>query len=166
METEINELKEDNRLLKEKMDEVVRSSKRREGNTWREINRIVDEVTEPTHDGKSQTRPKTAPNSSRPNSVTRDLHKSRSSHTQSSLSASLAPSTSSHAFESGHTSENGLIEKVQGENCVGFRYASGKLVLKYDNGTVKEKSPDGKTEITRFANGDVQHSLPDKSVGV
>lgn len=72
LQSELSELKEDNRLLTEKMNAVLRrvfklmshasllvrssgqyfenlfrDSKRREGNTWREINRIVDRVTEP-----------------------------------------------------------------------------------------------------------------------
>ena len=72
LQSELSELKEDNRLLTEKMNAVLRwvfelmnfalplaphslhqfenpfrDSKRREGNTWREINRIVDKVTEP-----------------------------------------------------------------------------------------------------------------------
>ena len=46
LEQENRQLKVDNKALTERMDEVVRNSKRREGNTWREINRIVDQVTD------------------------------------------------------------------------------------------------------------------------
>ena len=46
LDQENRQLKIDNKALTERMDEVVRNSKRREGNTWREINRIVDQVTD------------------------------------------------------------------------------------------------------------------------
>ena len=46
LDGEIKHLKTDNKILTERMDEIVRNSKRREGNTWREINRIVDQVTD------------------------------------------------------------------------------------------------------------------------
>ena len=35
---------------------VLRDSKRREGNTWREINRIVDRVTEPETKKEAENR--------------------------------------------------------------------------------------------------------------
>ena len=46
LDGELKQLKTDNKVLTERMDEIVRNSKRREGNTWREINRIVDQVTD------------------------------------------------------------------------------------------------------------------------
>ena len=45
-----------------------------------------------------------------------------------------------------------------------MRYASGRVVIKYDNGTVRERSPDGKTEVMKYANGDVEQRLPDGKV--
>lgn len=44
------------------------------------------------------------------------------------------------------------------------RLASGKIITKFSNGTVKEKSADGATEIFRYQNGDVQQTLPDGKV--
>ena len=128
------------------MDEIIKNSKRREGNTWREINRIVDQVTEP----ETESRPKTVP--------------TKTSRLTESMSHLNSTGNSSIPFEPGHTSHNGVIETIRGDACVNLRFASGKIVIKYDNGTIKERSPDGKTEITRFANGDVQHNLPDNSV--
>ena len=61
LENEVKTLKEDNRLLKEKMDEIIRHGKRREGNTWREINRIVDQVTNEDTKNLSKIEPNKTP---------------------------------------------------------------------------------------------------------
>ena len=77
------------------------------------------------------------------------------------IDTSLTMTTS---FEPGHTSMAGVCETIQGETSVTQRYVSGKVVIKYDNGTVHERSPDGKTEIMKYANGDIQQVLPDGKV--
>ena len=38
------ETKQENIKLNEQIDEIMRNSKRKEGATWREINRLVDQV--------------------------------------------------------------------------------------------------------------------------
>ena len=38
------ETKQENMKLNEQIDEIMRNSKRKEGATWREINRLVDQV--------------------------------------------------------------------------------------------------------------------------
>ena len=72
--------------------------------------------------------------------------------------------TMTTSFEPGHTTMNGVVESIQGDSSVTHRYASGRVVIQYDNGTVHERSPDGKTEIMKYANGDVQQILPDGKV--
>ena len=79
-------------------------------------------------------------------------------------STSISRNSSVFAPGSGADIPAGIIETIQGDNCVTHRYASGKLVTKYDSGTIKEKSADSKTEITRYINGDVQQHLPDGKV--
>ena len=82
-----------------------------------------------------------------------------------SSTSNLSRNSSVFAPGSGTDIPAGIIETIQGDNCVTHRYASGKLVTKYDSGTIKEKSADSKTEITRYINGDVQQHLPDGKVG-
>ena len=81
------------------------------------------------------------------------------------MRSSTSRNSSVFAPGSGADIPAGIIETIQGDNCVTHRYASGKLVTKYDSGTIKEKSADSKTEITRYINGDVQQHLPDGKVG-
>ena len=51
-------------------------------------------------------------------------------------------------------------ERLQpGGSRAELRYADGSRVVRFANGTEKERRPDG-TTVTRFPNGDVQRALP------
>lgn len=167
LQSELSELKEDNRLLTEKMNAVLRDSKRREGNTWREINRIVDKVTEPEIKKEVENlieQPKKSITKSAPSTSKRSISPDSSLAITMRSSTSISRNSSVFAPGSGADIPAGIIETIQGDNFVTHRYASGKLVTKYDSGTIKEKSADSKTEITRYINGDVQQHLPDGKV--
>ena len=44
------------------------------------------------------------------------------------------------------------------------RLASGKTITKYENGTVKEVSADGRSIVQKYQNGDIEHVFPDGKV--
>ena len=52
------------------------------------------------------------------------------------------------------------------EGKITQRLASGRIVTKFPNGTVKEISANGDTTVLRYQNGDVQQTLPDGKVKI
>jgi len=57
-----------------------------------------------------------------------------------------------------------IVESTEGNGVITQRLASGKLICRFDNGTVKEVSADGLTVVLRYENGDVQQTLSDGKV--
>jgi len=150
--------KNENVKLNEQIDNLIKNTKRKEGNTWKEINRIVEHATKPSSSNASR----------REKSPDNQLRKSMRKHDSLNISSASSGNSNSANQSTNMFTEipctipsGAVINSTTDNGAIVQRLASGKTVTKYGNGTIKEVSADGRSIVQKYQNGDIEHVFPD-----